>query len=128
MISNFTKEAVGWGFGLWLIGYLMGFVFFFFIPIHLIGWVITPIATVVTVWVLLKKIHGSSVGYYFNIGIVWLIIAVICDYVFVVKLLNPEDGYYKLDVYLYYTLTLGLPIMIGMYKLNNEKRNKQGLA
>ena len=44
------------------------------------------------------------------LGVVWSAIAIICDYLLIVKLLNPPDGYYKPDVYLYYLLTLALPV------------------
>ena len=44
------------------------------------------------------------------LGLGWSVIAILGDYLFIVKALNPPDGYYKLDVYLYYVLTLALPI------------------
>ncbi len=43
-------------------------------------------------------------------GVAWGAIAIACDYVFLVKLLNPPDGYYKFDVYLYYLLMFALPV------------------
>ena len=36
--------------------------------------------------------------------------AIVLDYLLIVKALNPADGYYKLDVYLYYALTFILPL------------------
>ena len=45
-----------------------------------------------------------------------MLIAVICDYFFLVKAFNPADGYYKLDVYLYYGLTFILPLAVGLGK------------
>lgn len=42
--------------------------------------------------------------------------AVVCDYFFLVKLFKPADGYYKLDVYMYYFLTLTFPLIIGWRK------------
>jgi len=47
---------------------------------------------------------------------IWTIIAVVFDYIFIVKLLKPLDFYYKLDVYLYYSLTFILPILVGWRK------------
>ena len=116
MDTRFIKDAVGWGIGLWLIGYLLGFAFFFVVPLHLIGWFITPIAVVITLWILLKKIGGSSLAYYAKVAAVWVAIAVVFDYLFIVQLLQPTDGYYKFDVYLYYVLTVGLPLVVGWYK------------
>ena len=76
----------------------------------MIGWVILPIGIVITLWVLLKKIKGISFNYYLQLAIVWTLIAIVLDYLLIVKALNPADGYYKLDVYLYYALSFILPL------------------
>ena len=110
MKKQFYIDAFGWGFVLWLIGYLLSMVLFFFIPTDMLGWVILPIGTIITLWALFKKIREDSFNYYLYLAIVWTMIAIIFDYLFIVKMLNPEDGYYKLDVYLYYTLTFILPL------------------
>lgn len=114
--KQFYKDAVGWGFVLWLIGYALGMVLFKAVPANLLGWVIMPIGVVITLWVLFKKVKADSFRYFALLGIVWVIIAVVCDYLFLVKLLNPADGYYKLDVYLYYALTFLLPLLVGWKK------------
>jgi hypothetical protein len=111
--TQFYKDAIGWGLLLWLFGYLLGIILFFLVPPSLIGWVITPIATVVTLWVLRSKIKSNSFSYYFGIAVVWVIIAVVFDYLFIVKAFNPADGYYKTDVYVYYLLTFLLPLIVG---------------
>lgn len=110
-------DALGWGVILWLIGYLLGIVLFFFVPASILGWVIMPIGITITLWVLLKKITSSSIKYYLLLGVAWTTIAVVCDYFLLVKLLNPVDGYYKLDVYIYYFTTLFLPIIVGWMKI-----------
>ena len=119
--KQFLKDALIWGFLLWLIGYALGFVFFAFVPATLLGWVIMPIGTAIALWVLIKKIKGENLGYYFKVAIVWVIIAMVFDYFFLVKMLKPEDGYYKLDVYLYYVLTFILPIAVGWFKIRKSK-------
>ena len=48
-----------------------------------------------------------------GVGLVWLLIAVLGDFVFIVKAFSPADGYYKLDVYVYYALTLAIPLAAG---------------
>ena len=116
MNKNIVKDALGWGLGLWLIGYILGFVLFFVVPAPMIGWVITPIGVVVTLWVLFKKVKGDSFKYYLKLAVVWTLIAVIFDYIFIVKMLKPAGGYYKLDVYLYYVLTFALPLAVGWKK------------
>lgn len=117
MRNKTVRELFGWGFLLWLLGYVLGILLFAVVPVKLIGWVITPIGVTITLSVLFKKIYGNSVGYYALIGVVWTCIAVVCDYLFLVLAFKPDDGYYKLDVYLYYALTLLLPILVGSWKL-----------
>ena len=110
MRKQFYIDAFFWGLVLWLIGYLLGMILFFVVPPDMIGWVILPIGIVITIWVLLKKIKGISFNYYLQLAIVWTLIAIVLDYLLIVKALNPADGYYKLDVYLYYALTFILPL------------------
>jgi hypothetical protein len=111
-----VKDGLGWGLVLWLIGYVLGMVLFMIVQPALVGWVIMPIGTAITVWVLVKKIKAGSFGYYVMVGAIWTVIAIIFDYLFLVRMLNPADGYYKLDVYVYYASTLGLPLLVGWYK------------
>lgn len=121
MNTQFIKAAFGWGFALWLAGYVLGIVFFMFVPTSMIGWAITPIGVAMTMWVLWYKTHGEDMRYYVSLAIVWTLIAIVCDYIFLVLLFKPADGYYKIDVYLYYTLTFALPLMIGLYKRLSSK-------
>lgn len=116
------KDTFGWGFLLWLLGYILGIILFMIVPPSIIGWIITPVATIITLWVLIKTIRSSSFQYYFIIGIIWTILAMVLDYIFIVKAFKPKDGYYKLDVYLYYALTFILPLIIGLRK-QREKAN-----
>lgn len=119
MTKQFLKHAFGWGFILWLIGYLLGIILFPAVPQSLLGWVIMPIGILITFWVLLKKVKASSFGQYVLLAIMWVLIAAVSDYVFLVKVFKPEDGYYKLDVYLYYALTLVVPLLVG-WKVTNK--------
>jgi hypothetical protein len=110
-----------WGFILWLFGYLLGIIFFAFVPKDMIGGAILPFGLIVTIWVLFKKIERESFKCFIGLGVIWTIIAVVLDYFFIVRLFNSTD-YYKLDVYLYYALTFLLPITVGWYRLKNAKR------
>lgn len=121
MSKQLIKDSLGWGFALWLIGYALGMLLFAFVPVSLIGWIILPIGTLITLFVLTKKINGTSMQHYFTIAIVWTLIALVGDYLFIVKALNPPDGYYKLDVYIYYILTFVLPLFIGWRKEVSSK-------
>jgi hypothetical protein len=105
-----TRDVLGWGLLLWLVGYLLGFVFYAFVPPQLIGWFVMPLAIALTYFVLWRWIRVDSSHKAVLLGIGWSVIAIGADYLFIVKLLNPPDGYYKLDVYLYYLITLALPV------------------
>ena len=113
MRPRLWKEAVGWGILLWLVGYVLGVLLFAFVPAGLIGWIITPFGTALALWIAFGRLTGHSLQYFAVVGAVWLLIAVIGDYVFIVKALSPPDGYYKPDVYVYYVLTLAIPLVAG---------------
>ena len=116
MDRRFTRDAFGWGIVLWAIGYALGFAFYFALPPSLIGWAILPIGTVITIWVLFARVNGEGLRYYAGLAVAWTVIAVVFDYLFIVRMLSPADGYYKSDVYLYYTLAFLLPLIAGWWK------------
>lgn len=118
--TQFLKDAFWWGFFLWLVGYALGIMLFAIVPTSLIGWIILPIGTTITLWVLVKKVAGGSLRYYSMLAAVWVLIAVVFDYIFLVKAFKPADGYYKTDVYVYYVLTFTLPLIIGWKKQNTK--------
>jgi len=120
MNTRFLKDALGWGFVLWAFGYALGIVLFALVPPSLIGWIIMPFGTAVTFRIAFTKVKGDTVRYFGLVGLVWLLIAVGGDYVFIVKAFEPADGYYKLDVYLYYALTLAIPLIVGCRKNANR--------
>ncbi|MCX6718252.1 MAG: hypothetical protein NTY81_01450 [Candidatus Staskawiczbacteria bacterium] len=53
--KKFLINSFGWGVGLWLIGYVLGIILFMLVPANLIGWVISPVGILITLWVLIKK-------------------------------------------------------------------------
>lgn len=124
MNRQLYKDALGWGFLLWLIGYILGIILFAFVPASLLGWVIMPIGILITLWVLAKKIKTGSLQRYALIAVAWTSIAIVCDYLFLVLVFKPADGYYKLDVYIYYALTLVLPLVVGWYKSTRKAADK----
>ena len=125
MSKQLLKDGFGWGIGLWLIGYILGIVLFMAVSPAILGWVIMPIGIVITLWVLLRKIKNTSLKYYLFLGIIWTLIAILFDYVFLVKVFKPMD-YYKLDVYLYYALTFALPLVVGWSKRQKEQTIDEG--
>jgi hypothetical protein len=120
MDKQLLKDGVGWGFLLWFIGYTLGIVLFMFVPQSLLGLIITPFGVAITLFVLFKKLASKSVRYYLNVGIIWTIIAILFDYIFLVKMFKAED-YYKPDIYFYYFSTLALPLIVGWYKSRFSK-------
>ena len=119
--KQFLKDAIAWGLTTWLIGYALGLIAFMLVPAALIGWVVMPFGIAISLWILFRKTHGATMRYYLGVACAWTIIAVACDYLFLVKLLNPADGYYKPDVYLYYALTFALPMLVGWKKTTTIK-------
>lgn len=127
MDKTFLKDGLGWGFLLWLVGYVLSIMLFMVVSPELIGWIIAPIGVAITLWVLFKKIKVSEFRYYLQLGIIWTAVAVVLDYLFIVQLLKPEDGYYKPAVYLYYSMTLGLPLLVGWYKSRFYRSNADAI-
>lgn len=125
MNKQLIKDALGWGFLLWLAGYILGIVFFMVVPPSVLGWVIMPIGIILTLWVLFKKVKGNSFGYYLVLALVWTVIATVFDYFFLVKTFRPADGYYKLDVYLYYFLTFALPFFAFLVKGKSKEKTAE---
>ena len=124
-VKDKVKNMLFWGFVLWLFGYVAGIVLFFIVPTDVIGWVIMPIATFFTIWVLIKKVKRPELMCYFGTGLIWTIMAIVLDYIFLVKLFKTEKTYYKPDVFLYYTLTFVLPIIVGYWKYKHKSPNTE---
>jgi hypothetical protein len=116
MNKQLLKDSLGWGLALWFIGYVLGIILISLVPSSLIGWIIMPIGIVITFWVLLKKVKSDNFQHYLILSIVWTAIAVVFDYLFIVKAFEPTDGYYKLDVYLYYAITFISPLVVAEWK------------
>lgn len=110
MNTRLLWDSLGWGFILWLIGYVLGFLLFFVVPVVLLGWAIMPIGVAITLWVLFKRVKAAALWHYLVLSVVWTALAMALDYLLIVKALKPADGYYKLDVYLYYAFTFLLPL------------------
>jgi len=113
--KQLLTSTLSWGLILWLFGYALGIVFFALVPKDQIGWYILPFGVAFTLWALLKKIKREEFACYIGLGVIWTVMAVLLDYLFIVKLFQSSD-YYKADVFVYYALTLILPISVGWWK------------
>jgi len=103
------------GIFVWLIGYFAGIVLYFFLSPVILGWVLFAIFTPIVILLCYKRFgkREESVSYYASVAAVWLVVALVFDYLFLVKLLNPPV-YYKLDVYVYYASTFLIPFLVGV--------------
>lgn len=120
-------DSFGWGFVLWFMGYILGFVFYFAVPKSLIGWCIMPIGIVLTWWILLKRISEKHIYYYAWLGLCWSLMAIVLDYLGIVTLLKTGLSYYVFDVLLYYFLTATMPLAAWFWKQRNSKTVKSVL-
>lgn len=114
-MNLWIKDTVGLGTALWLFGYLISLVLFFSPFASIMGWIITAMLTPVTIVITWWWFKGRNLPltYYAEVGIVWTVIAVVLDYLFIVSLFQAT--YYSIDVFLYYTLTFLIPIGVGLY-------------
>lgn len=110
MDKKLLARAFSWGIALWLFGYLLSIVLFFFVPLHLIGWIIAPLGLLATLWVLIRKLRVASPRGALALGGLWLLLALLLDYLFIIRLLQPAV-YYKPSVYFYYLSTFLLPLL-----------------
>lgn len=124
-VKEKVKSMLVWGSILWLSGYIAGIILFFIVPKEYIGLIITPFATVLTIFVLFKKIKRPELMCYFGTGLIWTIMAISLDYIFLVKLLGAGAGYYKVDVFIYYGLTFTLPIIVGYWKFKHKPKDAE---
>jgi hypothetical protein len=110
------RDCLGWGLLLWLAGYVLSFLLFAFVPVAVIGWYVMPVLLLLTCLVLWMRVGIAPMSRTLVLGLSWCAIAVVLDNLFIVRLLDPSDGYYKLDVYVYYAGTLLLPPIAALLR------------
>ena len=116
-MKQILRDTAGLGVLFWLIGYLAGIVLFFTPLAPVMGWVMTVIFTPFTIgvtWWWFRSREGHSLQYYAVVGMAWMLIAIVLDYLFIVMLLQPA-AYYSLHVFLYYALMFIIPVSVGVY-------------
>ena len=111
------KDTACLGIFFWLIGYLAGIVLFFTPLGGSMGWIMmavfTPFTIIVTWWWFREREH-LPLQYYAGVGVAWALIAVVLDYLFIVRLFGTTS-YYALHVLLYYCLMFLIPVGVGWY-------------
>ena len=113
-MKAWTRDAAGLGTAFWLVGYIASMVLFFTPFAGLMGWIMTAVFTPVTIaitwwWFRARRLPLS---YYVTVGIAWTLIAMVFDYLFIVLLFQAD--YYRPHVFIYYALTLLIPVGVGL--------------
>ena len=128
-MMQWIKDTAGLGTALWLIGYLASLMLFFTPYAGIMGWILlavfTPVTFVITWWWFARQeIH--ILQYYAGVGLVWMLIAIVLDYLFIVILFNAT--YYEPDVFVYYAVTFLIPPGVGLYlaRTRDTVVSKQG--
>lgn len=114
-MKNWIKDAVGLGTLLWLFGYVASLILFFTPLVNNMGWIISAIfapVTIVITWLWFRA-RDLPLLYFVKVGIVWTVIAIVLDYLFIVQLFQAT--YYETDVFVYYALTFLIPAGVGLY-------------
>lgn len=122
-MKQLIKDTAGLGTALWLIGYLASLVLFFTPYASAMGWILlavfTPVTVVIVLWWFRKR-ERLPLQYYAGVGVAWMLIAIVLDYLFIVLLFHAN--YYGTDVFVYYAVTFIIPVGVGMYL--NRSRNE----
>jgi len=111
------KDTAGLGTFFWLLGYLASLVLYFSPVPYSIGWILLVIFTPFTIWVTwwwFSQRERLPLQYYAGVGMAWMLIAIVLDYLFIVLLFNAAE-YYMPDVFLYYGLMFLIPVGVGLY-------------
>ncbi|MCQ8894026.1 MAG: hypothetical protein NQU46_05285 [Methanolinea sp.] len=126
-MGQWVRDMVGLGVFLWLLGYIASILLFFSPYAPIMGWVITPAFIPVTIaitWWWFRR-RRLPLSYYIRVGLVWTVIAVVFDYLFIVVLFHAT--YYAIDVFLYYGLTFLIPVGVGLFIDQSEgKKDTEG--
>ena len=125
-MKQWIKDTAGPGTVLWLIGYLASLALFFSPFAGSMGWILIAIFTPVTIavaWLWFRQRERHPLQYYAGIGVAWVLIAVVLDFLFIVLLFQAT--YYGPDVFVYYALTFLIPVGVGLY-LNRSRDEPVG--
>jgi len=125
-MHQWIKDTIGIGILLWLIGYLVSIGLFFTPLAENMGWIITAVFTPVTIaitWWWFRA-RDLPLTYYAMVGAVWTMIAVVFDYLFIVRLF--QAAYYETDVFVYYALTFLIPVGVGLYLTGARRKPPAG--
>jgi hypothetical protein len=117
MQSRSRRSLLGtmsWGLARRVVGYALAMVAFAFVPSDRIGWLILPVLIPLTFILAYKRLARADLrsSHYLLVAVAWLGLAVVLDYVLVVRAFNVS-GYYDADVVIYYFVTFIAPLVVG---------------
>lgn len=121
-MEQWIRDMPVLGTGLWLLGYIVSLILFFSPYAAYMGWIITAVFTPFTIavtWWWFRP-RDLPLSYYVKVGIAWALIAIVLDYLFIVRLFRAT--YYGPDVFLYYALTFLIPVFVGMCLVRTSRR------
>lgn len=123
-MKQWVKDFVLLGMGFWLLGYLASLLLFFTPFQSSMGWIITAVCTPITIAVAWWwfRTRDLPLSYYVKVGIAWTVIAILLDYLFIVRLF--QTPYYQTDVFVYYALTFLIPVGVGMFIARSYEKNR----
>jgi hypothetical protein len=114
-VRRFAREGLGFGVLLWLLGFVLGMVFFPFVEPKYLGIpilaILLPATAGVSYWRLRKP--RLSPDLVLVVATTWLLIALLFDFLFIVTLFGTTN-YYDLDLAVYYVGTFLLPLLVGL--------------
>ena len=128
-MKQLIKDTAVLGIALWLIGYLASLVLFFTPYAGVMGWILlavfTPVTIVIVLWWFRKR-ERLPLQYYAGVGVAWVLIAIVLDYLFIILLFHAN--YYGIDVFVYYAVTFLIPVGVGLFlnRSGNELVGKRG--
>lgn len=107
-------DTLLFGSAIWVLGYVASIILYSFVPNSLLGWILFVIFTPLTIYIAYLRFNGrkETVAYYSVVALVWVVLAIVFDYVFIVKAFNTQS-YYKADVFVYYLTTFIVPLVVG---------------
>lgn len=120
-MEDWITDTLGLGTAFWLFGYLASLVLFFSPAAEIMGWIITAIFTPVTIaitWWWFRA-RNRTLAYFAGVGIAWTVIAVVLDYLFIVRLFQAT--YYAPHIFVYYALTFLIPVGVGLSLLRTRR-------
>ncbi len=105
-----------YGLVLWVIGFALGMALFPFVDVSIMGWFIMPVVLIVALILAVRmrrRRSAAPVSYFIGVGVVWVMVSLILDYLILVQAYNAE-GFYDTDIVIYYVGMFLIPIVVSV--------------